>query len=358
MMADIKLILTSPSSTVSTLTAPPRRLSFPTLIKPIRQRRDSKRETSTEAKQPISLPTQPHRSALYHLHTLLLFTYSDLKNILLPQILLALAIAISCSQPEKASSTSESSTRLIISHLPQALAWVWLHLLLFCTSNQSLPSSLAEDTGNKPWRPLPSKRLTNTQARQLLLAVSILAPLTSLFVGGFWESFLFQALTYLNNDLAWGDKSAVKRNLINALGYTTFALGAISVLFHGSENLVLGQQGYTWLGFLALVILTTGHCQDLEDREGDEAKGRSTIPIVLGDEAARWSLIVPMALWTLLAPRFWGCEFQGSIFLFAIGAVVIKRLIVGDEESYKVTFRLWNCWIVALYLLPLCKHGL
>ena len=163
-------------------------------------------------------------------------------------------------------------------------------------------------------------------------------------------------LYVLNNDFALGDSSPVGRNTLNAAGYTTFAVGAISVLIHGTD-VELTYQGYQWLAFIAGVILTTGQCQDLEDQDGDGAAGRKTIPLLLGERAARWSVIVPMAVWTVCAVRFWGCGFRGSVGVFSIGAVVVKRLAVGgDAKGYKTTFRLWNCWVVGLYLLPLFER--
>ena len=159
-------------------------------------------------------------------------------------------------------------------------------------------------------------------------------------------------LYVLNNDLSLGDTSPVTRNVLNSAGYTTFALGAIRVLLHNSGN-AMTQGGYIWLGFLAGVILTTGQCQDLEDQDGDRAKGRSTIPLVFGDEVARWSVVLPMLGWTVAAIRYWEPSFLGGMLLFGIAAVVMKRLVVGDQAGYKKTFRLWNCWIIAMYILPL-----
>jgi hypothetical protein len=45
------------------------------------------------------------------------------------------------------------------------LTWLWTHVLQTGVSNQSL--SADEDIINKPWRPLPSKRVTPSQAKIL-----------------------------------------------------------------------------------------------------------------------------------------------------------------------------------------------
>ncbi|KAL8693256.1 MAG: hypothetical protein Q9218_001890 [Villophora microphyllina] len=348
-MADIEIIVTSPSSGIRAIATQSRRLSVPTIIKPLPRR--TRQQSLSQTSKPSSWATSktPQRSLLYHLHTLLLFTFSDIKNILIPQTLLGLVTALCCSHP--------STPSAVLGRLPHTIAWVWLHLLVFNTSNQTQPSSQIEDLQNKPWRPLPSKRISHGEARALFYATSALATMLSVGIGGLRESALLMGLYVLNNDLSLGDSGAVSRNALNAAGYTTFAFGAVAILTHGTGCAVT-QQGYLWLLLLAAVILTTGQCQDLEDQDGDRAKGRSTIPLLFGDEVGRWSVIVPMAGWTFFAPRYWDCNFQYSMVLLAIGAVVMKRLVIGDKEGYKKTFRLWNCWIIALYMLPAFRNGM
>ena len=333
-MSEISILLSPPPATLITKTLNPRRrLSIPTIIKPAARR--------------SSLPT-PKRtspsltsSLLYALHTLLLFTYSDLKNILIPQTLLALSLTLSASP-----------SLTLATRLPQTLLWVWSHLLLFNLSNQRQPSSLTEDRLNKPWRPLPSDRLSLSSARNLFIATTIACVALSSLVGGVGASVALQGLYILNNDLHLGDTGAVTRNVLNAAGYTAFAIGGISVLDHGEG---MGAQGWQYLVLIAAVIVTTGQCQDLEDIEGDMAKGRRTVPIVWGETAGRWSVALPVGVWSVLAPRFWGNVGLGGVLVFALGGVVMKRLMSPPEKGgrYKTTFRLWNCWIVALYLLPM-----
>lgn len=348
-MADIKIILTSPSNTLRSIVSPPRRLSIPTALRPA-QSYKQQGPAKTVIRRPSTVDQKQNHGILHHLHTLLLFTWSDVKNILVPQTVLGVVTAISCSQATSTGVPSASIT--VLSRLPLALVWVYTHLLIFTTANQTQPSSQLEDAKNKPWRPLPAKRITHTQARAVFYSASAAAIALSLRVGGLQESLFFMNLVYLYNDVALGDSSVTARYLLNATGYTTFALGAVSVLLHNTDY-AMTSKGYLWLAMLLVVILTTGHSQDLEDREGDVATGRKTIPVILGDDAARYSIAGAMLGWTLLIPRFWNASFLGTVMLLAIGFVVMKRYTVGDKASYKQTFRLWNCWVVALYLLPL-----
>lgn len=59
-----------------------------------------------------------------------------------------------------------------------AVFWTWLHLLQFDTSNQSVGSSPEEDAKNKPYRPIPAKRITVAQTLALRWA---LVPMTLVF---------------------------------------------------------------------------------------------------------------------------------------------------------------------------------
>ena len=292
-------------------------------------------------------PQQQKKPLLYHLHTLLLFTWSDIKNILIPQTLLSVVTAVCCSQ--------SSTPSVVLARLPIALAWVWLHLLHFNLANQTQPSSLSEDLANKPWRPLAAQRITRPQARGLFYTLTASLMIMTHFTGGVWESLALMGLFFLYNDLDLGSANILARLLLNALGYTFFALGAVSTLLHSSGS-GLAQQGYVWLAILAAVIFSTGQSQDLEDLEGDKATGRRTIPVILGDGITRLSVILPMTFWTIFAPRYWDCSLKASMPVFAIGAVVIKRYAMGNKAEYKKTFRLWNCWVIALYLLPILAN--
>lgn len=340
-MSDIQIILTSPSSTTRAFANQARRLSVPVLL-----------HSSPAKPQPLkSVPTEPRarRSLLYHLNTLYLFTKCDFKTFVYPQTTLGLIIAIACSQP--ISSTAGPSNYAILARLPLAVAWVWMNLLVGCISNQSQPGSTEEDKLNKPWRPLAANRLSHSEARFLFYLSTVATLLLTSFIGGTKESMLVMALISLYNDFGMAD-AVISRNFINAAAYTMFGLGTATVLTHGLPC-SLTTQGYLWLAILAAVIMTTVHCQDLPDQEGDQLKGRRTVPLILGDDVARYLVAGPMIAWTIFALGFWGTKFAGSVMVFAIAGVVVKRLMIGDKEGYRKTFKLYNLWLIALYLLPL-----
>ena len=77
---------------------------------------------------------------------------------------------------------------------------------------------------------------------------------------------------------------------------------------------------------LTAVVLTTGHVQDLQDLEGDIASGRKTLPILIGQTRARWSVLFSVACWVVVVPRFWNCGAFSSLIVLTLGVIVIGRL--------------------------------
>ena len=94
---------------------------------------------------------------------------------------------------------------------------------------------------------------------------------------------------------------------------------------------------------------------DLPDLEGDSARGRKTIPVVIGAEAARWSLAVPVAVASLLCIWFWEARFVGALLVGGVGGKIVERLIKEEQKGQgdKGTYRLWCGWVALLYFLPL-----
>lgn len=68
--------------------------------------------------------------------------------------------------------------------VPPTFFWLWINLLPFTIDNQRRPASIAEDELNKPWRAMPSRRLTPAQARTLMLCLYPVALAASLALGG------------------------------------------------------------------------------------------------------------------------------------------------------------------------------
>lgn len=104
-----------------------------------------------------------------------------------------------------------------------------------------------------------------------------------------------------------------------------------------------------WTAIISSVIFTTMHSQDMKDQNGDRSRGRRTAPIVLGDIAARGTIAIPIAVWSIVCPWFWQTKFEGYILTVPLGAYIIWRLYTdrtfkGDRASWK----LWTLWTALL----------
>ena len=292
-------------------------------------------------------------SVVYHIRTLWLTTRSDLKSIVIPET--AFGIFSALSGPIL---TTNQSPRFltILGRLPMVILWNWINVVVFDLANQRLPSSVLEDSVNKPWRPLPSGRINAVQARRLLLGVLPVVFLITLYIGGMEETVAMMVLTWMYNDLGGADENYVVRNLINCFGFMCYSSGATLVAC-GFGQYTLNSQAYPWLAMVGGIVLTTLQMQDMSDQEGDRTRGRGTIPLVLGDGVARWTIAVPVTIWSLACPIFW--EIHPYAFIAPLvlgGAVGLRILLLRSVDADKVTWKFWNLWISCLYLLPLIKY--
>ena len=286
------------------------------------------------------------------MYTVWLFTFSDLKTIVGPSTVFGVVSALAGST----FTPNPMSCSYIIERSPIVAFWAWINLLPFAIDNQRQQRSIQEDMVNKAWRPLPSKRLSARRAKMLMLFSYFLALLSSHYLGGVRQCLVLMILGYWYNDLKGADRSCIIRNFINSCGYICYTSGALEVATD-SHKASLKAVGYRWLVTIGLVILTTIQSQDLYDQAGDALRGRWTIPLVIGDAAARWTVALPVVLWSFLCPAFWQVPFTAyivsiSLALLIAWRILSKRTVVADKR----TFRIYNVWVISLYMLPLIKH--
>lgn len=226
------------------------------------------------------------RRLLFHIQTLWLFTRSDLKTIVGPTTFFTIIGALSA--PEILSCDPLPNFH-IIARVPNTAFWVWCNLLPFAIGNQRHPDSIDEDHINKPWRPIPSKRVSVAQATKLMVAFYVLAFLVSTCLGGCSQCLMLMGLGYWYNDMNGADSYCLIRNLINAYGYICFISGALEVILERSI-FTFPVSVYQWLVVIGLVIFTTNHAQDMGDQDGDSMRSRWTVPLVIGDLWARYTI--------------------------------------------------------------------
>lgn len=244
---------------------------------------------------------------------------------------------------------------VVLKRVPHTILWMWLNTLAFTVSNQRLPDSVIEDSFNKAWRPLPSGRITETQARRLLLVIIPIVVLTTFQLGGREASTSSLLLAWMYNDLRGADESCIIRHLLNALGMASWSIGAALVAC-GKEQYTLSLEGYLWLASTGAITFTTVQLMDLRDQAGDRAHGRITVPIALGDTVARWSVVAAVMSWSLVCPLLWSPGLTGTLLPLVLGTLISGRVLcLRTAQADRVSWKLWGPWMTSIFLLPLFK---
>ena len=293
-----------------------------------------------------------------HLHSLWLLTKDDTPTFIIPNTIFGISGALAGSQLI----THTSDLTSILNQLPRVLIFNWTNLLIFDLANQRLPSSITEDTINKPWRPIPSNRVTSTQLRHsLLLAIPPILAFNHFILHTGPESALLYILTWMYNDLDGGNEGHIVRNVLIACAFACYNAGslkvaAVAAAAADSPSAEITTRGYVWIAIISGVILTTMQVQDLKDVAGDQARGRRSAPLVLGDRAARWSIAVPIPLWTAYCAYFWGLGWVGAVVPVVLGVYTAMRCVgIGGREEDRRTWEVWCLWTAVLYLMPLVR---
>ncbi len=117
----------------------------------------------------------------YHIHTVFLFTYSDIFTIIVPETLFALLSTLSGTVLTTAPRPSIGE---VLHETPVIVFWIWINLLPFAVDNQRHAEAIAEDLLNKPWRPLPARRISSSAARTVMLALYPCTLLAGFCIGG------------------------------------------------------------------------------------------------------------------------------------------------------------------------------
>jgi len=272
------------------------------------------------------------RTTLHHFETAWLFTRSDYKTIAFPVIIFATVV----------------SPRRNPAALSSALCWIWFHLLQANVSNQTY--SAHEDVKNKPWRPLPSGRITVKDCRALRWGLMFFCLGLSLLFGVnvLVTSALLTVVEIVHDDFGLSGHPIFK-NLCNVGGYATFELGATLVLSGESS---LDRTSATALACSAVVIFMTIHAQDFADAEGDRMSGRRTLPIV-APEGSRIYMLCILPLLSLGLAYIWSLgSICTALFVTAGLGVGLRSYLFRDEASDESTYRLYNMWLLGVHLLP------
>lgn len=109
-----------------------------------------------------------------------------------------------------------------------AVLWLWSLLLQFNLMNQTVS---LEDTENKPWRPVPSGRISLHNARIARWIIIPACIIISWVCGG--APVLAPCVVFICGGMPYNfhgaDKNGFVKNLMNGLGLSTLALGTALV---------------------------------------------------------------------------------------------------------------------------------
>ncbi|KAG0699518.1 UbiA prenyltransferase family-domain-containing protein [Suillus ampliporus] len=271
-------------------------------------------------------------SGLCYLKTAWLFTKSDFKTIILPVMIF----------------TNVVSPRHSPLSFSCSLSWLWFHLFQGNVSNQSY--SAHEDLLNKPWRPVPSGRISVKSSRALRWGLMIFClGFSSLFsFNVLVTSAVFTMLVIVHDDFGLSGHP-IGKNLLNVGAYVSFELGSTLVL---SDEPSLDRTSITALCCSALVILVTIHVQDFADVKGDRMLGRRTLPIV-APEGSRIYILCVLPLISFALASFWSLGPLCSILFISMGiGVGLRCFLVRDEIGDQLNYWLYNIWLMGAHLLP------
>jgi 4-hydroxybenzoate polyprenyltransferase len=242
-------------------------------------------------------------------------------------------------------------------HAIQCVLWAWLHVLQFNLANQL--HNPEEDIRNKPWRPLPSGRITLANVfilKYMTTAICLLLSYSySLYV--LVSSASLTVLIRLYHEMH-GDQHWLWKNLMNSAGYTCFATGStlvagISSLFFSvptnrifstehndlaSDRCQLDLPGAFSVSVIAAILATTIQAQDFQDVIGDKAVGRNTLPIAFPN-FSRYTVLVTLVMWSLYLTTMWEITTPAGVGFTFLGIVVgiryyFWRSTTDDEWSY------------------------
>lgn len=238
----------------------------------------------------------------------------------------------------------------MIGRFSRTFLFVWLLLLVVQLGNQSVPGAPEEDALNKAWRPIPAGRISQCQVRKVLLPIAtVLALLVSFAQGTYVEAAAFVVTSYVYNDLGGADIHWLVRNLLNGVGLSLLNIGALWLAADGYVD----ARGYVWTIAVGLAIATTIQTADFRDQEGDVARGRRTLPLVVGDGPARWTTAALMSVWAVLGPWLCGAGVAGYFLsIVAAGVAAVSLLVCRTQDADGWSFKLWSVWMTVIYIMP------
>ncbi|KIM77526.1 hypothetical protein PILCRDRAFT_76681 [Piloderma croceum F 1598] len=272
------------------------------------------------------------RRLLAHTYTLYLFTKSDIPLVTFPMLTVAMVLA----GPTDWSSFS------------MAFIWLELHLLVFDVKNQII--GIEEDKLSKPYRPFPSGRISLQHGQLLYLCVMASCIVISICNRLTAVSFIYMLSMWLYNEVGLS-MHPISKNLLCAIGYMCYSWGTTYII---GRHQPMSSTSTTAIFLSGLIFFTTGHASDFRDRSGDAAIGRKTIPLIIPQVAARWSLLFATLAITCGLIFFWKPPMLVAAIFAVIGATTTVKFVTNySEEADRTSCRWYEVSIVPSLPNPL-----
>ena len=221
------------------------------------------------------------------------------------------------------------------------------YLLPFSVSNQMPKQMILEDKINKPYRPLPSKIITISQAQSRFYIYTIFYVVISWYQNCLFSCVVWMSFMWMYNQKNWS-RFWFFKNLVMSIGAISLFSGQWSVISMHINNTykfntgctgttsMMGIKGATdlnisimrWIFIESFCIGLGISMQDIRDMKGDKMTGRVTLPILLNDKI--------------------GCFYTRVVFCL-INVVVIPSIIF--LSLYDLKFVNWDQIVCAMYLM-------
>ncbi|KAF9004873.1 hypothetical protein BDZ89DRAFT_1169100 [Hymenopellis radicata] len=268
---------------------------------------------------------------LYGIHTVLLFSKSDLVPVITPSMGMCLVLGAPTD----------------LASFIQGVFWFQLHILSFEVQNQI--TGYDEDRLSKPTRPIVSGRISLDDAQKLYYAVLALTLLYSSYhrTVHFTIPYFIAIMVYNEGGLS---KNWFMKSFLGAIGYSTYISGTTRVFDHHNP---LSATSIMAVLFSATIHTTTGHAQDFRDRSGDAAIGRFTLAHIEPQWIGRGSLTALVCAWTVVLVAYWEPPLPVSIVLAVLGIFSSCRYCYyQSEEADRDSYWWYSIWLLTAHALP------
>lgn len=289
------------------------------------------------------------------------FTESDFPTFVVPNTAFGVLAALAAT-PLVNTSGPPATWLSVLQNFPAVLFFNWWHTLIFDLSHQWAPQSVAEDSINKPWRPIPKGKITGDQTRRLILAIIPVSLGLNYYMNVWDQGVLIHVITWMYNELGGCDEWFFVRDMCTACAFAMFNSGALKVAsgcYLNDNQCDVNRLGRIWTGIISTVIFTTMQVQDLKDQEGDRLRQRKTVVLLFGERASRASIALLVLFWSLVSIFFWGLSFWTFALAMLPAMVVISKVMKSGctKTEDRRTWQLWALWLICLYALPIVGNN-